>query len=337
MTTPANPILVEVSRAETVESHHRGTAVVARADGTVVASWGGVAAPVFPRSAAKPLQALPLIETGAAERFGVSDQEIALACASHRGEPVHTRAVAAWLRRMGLSAEDLECGASPPRDEETAMAMMYAGQFPSPLHNNCSGKHTGFLATALHMGEKTAGYIQPGHPAQKRWRGVLQEMGGEALAEAAAGIDGCGIPVVTMPLAALARAMACLADPSGLPAARRRAARRVIAAMTAHPYLVRGRGSFDTLAIKAGAGALVVKTGAEGVHAAALPGPGLGVALKIDDGAKRAAETAMAALLVHLGVVDEKAKAALAPILARPVKSFAGTSVGCVRPAKGWL
>ncbi|MEE9544435.1 MAG: asparaginase [Rhodospirillales bacterium] len=337
MTAPANPILVEVSRAETVESRHRGAAVVARADGTVVASWGEVAAPVFPRSAAKPLQALPLIETGAAERFGVSDEEIALACASHRGEPVHTRALAAWLKRMGLSAEDLECGASPPKDEETAAAMIGAGQSPSPLHNNCSGKHAGFLATALHMGEKTAGYIQPGHPVQKRWRGVLQEMGGAELAEAAAGVDGCGIPVVAMPLAALARAMARLADPSGLPSARRRAARRVLAAMTAHPYLVRGRGGFDTLAIEAGAGALVVKTGAEGVHAAALPGPGLGVALKIDDGARRAAETAMAALLAHLGAVDKKAKAALAPFLASPVNTFAGTSVGCVRPAKGWL
>ncbi len=319
-----------------VESHHRGAAVVAHADGAVVASWGGVAAAVFPRSAVKPLQALALIETGAAERFGVSDQEIALACASHRGEPIHTRTLAAWLERLGLSEEDLECGASPPKDEKTMAAMIGAGQSPSALHNNCSGKHVGFLATALHLGEKTRGYIQPGHPVQKCWRGVVQDMGGEELVDAATGIDGCGIPVIAMSLAALAHAMAHLADPSGLPAARRRAVRRVIAAMTAHPYLVRGRGGFDSLAIEAGAGAVVVKTGAEGVHAAALPGLGLGVALKIDDGAKRAAETAMAALLVHLGAIDDMAKAALAPILARPVKNIVGVKVGCVRPAKGW-
>ncbi len=332
-----NPVFVEVTRGDMVESRHRGAAAVVDAGGAVVHSWGDVERPVFSRSAIKPLQALPLIETGAAERFGVSDTEIALACGSHGGAPEHVRPVAAWLERIGLAAGDLECGAHPPTDEAAAGALLRAGEEPSPLHNNCSGKHAGFLTTAVHLGEATAGYVAPDHPVQKRIEGTLAELGGIRLEGAARGTDGCAIPVIAMPLTAIARAMARLADPRDLAPVRAAAARRILAAMTGHPYLVSGRERFDTVAIEAGGGAFVVKIGAEGVYVAAVPRLGLGVALKIDDGARRAAEAVMAALLRHLGALDEKAQAALKTYLDRPVLSRAGVRVGAVGVAKGWL
>ena len=211
-----NPVFVEVTRGDMVESRHRGAAAVVDADGSVVHAWGDVEGPVFSRSAIKPLQALPLVETGAAGRFAVSDVEIALACGSHGGAPEHVRPVAAWLERIGLAPGDLECGTHPPTDQEAAGALVRAGEDPSPLHNNCSGKHAGFLTTAVHLGEATAGYVRPDHPVQKRIERVLADLGGVALEGAARGTDGCGIPVIAMPLTAIARAMARLADPRGL-------------------------------------------------------------------------------------------------------------------------
>ena len=332
-----NPVFVEVTRGDMVESRHRGAAAVVDADGSVVHAWGDVERPVYSRSAIKPLQALPLVETGAAERFAVSDAEIALACGSHGGAPEHVRPVAAWLERIGLAPGDLECGTHPPMDPAAAGALVRAGEDPSPLHNNCSGKHAGFLTTAVHLGEATAGYVRPDHPVQKRIERVLADLGGVALEGAARGTDGCGIPVIAMPLTAIARAMARLADPRGLAPARAAAVRRLVAAMTGHPDLVAGRERFDTVAIEAGRGAFVVKIGAEGVYVAAVASLGLGVALKIDDGARRAAETAMAVLLRHLGALDAKAQAALKPYLDRPVPDRAGVRVGSVGVAKGWL
>ena len=333
----ANPVLVEVVRGALVESRHRGAAAVVDADGELKAAWGEVGRAVYPRSAAKPVQALPLLETGAAERFQMTEKELALACASHSGEAIHTGAVAGWLERIGLGVGALQCGSQAPRDAETLNAMRRAGAAPSALHHNCSGKHAGFLTTAVHLGEATAGYLGPGHPVQQRVARALAEMGACDLEHGPPGVDGCGIPVFAMPLAALARAMARLAAPRGLPSARAAAARRVIAAMTAEPSLVAGRGRFDTLVMAAAAGAVAVKTGAEGVHVAALPEAGLGVALKIDDGARRAAEVAMAAILGHLGVLEGGALAALSALAEPPVLNDAGARVGTVRAAAGWL
>ena len=316
-----------------MESSHRGAAAVVDPAGGVVAAWGDVERPVYPRSTVKPLQALPLIETGAVERFSVGDAEIALAAASHSGEPEHLALVAAWLERMGLGPGDLECGPHAPIDEAAAADLVRAGVPPSPLHNNCSGKHAGFLATALHLGEETAGYVLPGHPVQRRMAEVLSDMGGVDLEGAPRGTDGCGIPVIAMPLRAMALGMARLANPDGLAPGRAAACRRVFAAMAAHGRLVAGRGRFDTRAIEAGSGAFVVRSGAEGVCVAAMDG--LGAALKIDDGAKRASETAMAAILTHLGVLD--GIRALDPYLDGIVLSRPGDRVGAVRPAPGWL
>lgn len=329
----ANPVLVEVTRGGAVESSHRGAAVVMDPAGGVVAAWGDVDRPVYPRSAVKPLQALPLIETGAAERFSVGDEEIALAAASHSGEPEHVALVTAWLERMGLGAGDLECGPHAPMDEAAAAELSRAGGQPSAIHNNCSGKHTGFLATALHLGEETRGYVKPGHPVQERMVEVLSEMGSHDLTDAPRGSDGCGIPVIAMPLRAMALGLARLANPDDLAPARTAACRRVFAAMAAHGRLVAGRGRFDTLALEAASGAFVVKTGAEGVYVAAMEG--YGVALKIDDGAKRASETAMAAILHHLGVLD--GLGALDSYLDGVILNRPGEVVGAVRPAPGWL
>ena len=331
-----NPLTVEVTRGGMVESRHRGAAVVMDAKGNAVHAWGEIERIVYPRSAIKPLQALAVVETGAAEAFAVTDAELALASASHCGQPQHMDVVLAWLERIGLGADDLECGAHEPLDPETAKARVRAGESPGPADNNCSGKHAGMLTTAKHLGEETAGYTRPGHPVQQRLRAILTDIGGADLSQAPEGTDGCGIPVFGMPLSAMARAMARMADTGGLEAGRAEAAGRIVAAMMSNPLLVSGRGRFDTIAMEAANGAFAVKTGAEGVHGAILPRLGLGVAVKIDDGARRAAQVAMAAILDYLGVLDGEAKVALAGFLETPVLNEKGERVGEIRMAPDW-
>jgi L-asparaginase II len=303
--TIADPVLAEVVRGQLVESRHRGAVAVADVDGRLRHAIGTVSRPVYARSAIKPLQALPLLESGAAERFGLGDIEIALACASHEGEPAHVRAVATWLDRIGLSVGNLECGAHAPYHPATAEALLLEGRPFSAVHNNCSGKHTGFLTTAVHLGESTAGYVRADHPVQRRVRETLAAMCDRELSDAPGGVDGCGIPVIGIDLAGLATGMARLAAPDALPAARRSAAQRVARAMTAQPHYVAGTDRLCTALIRSGGGRFVAKVGAEGVFTAAIPELGLGVALKIDDGAARAAECAIVAVLERLGVVDK--------------------------------
>ena len=204
----APPILIEVTRGDLVESRHAGSAIVVDAAGKVVAAWGDPERPVFGRSAIKPLQALPLVESGAAEHFALGDAELCIACGSHGGEPEHTRLVEAWLSRLGLSPAALECGCQLPLHEPSAHALLRAGVAPGPQHNNCSGKHTGMLTHTVHRGEPTPGYIRPEHPSQQRVRAALEAMTGLNLATAPRGIDGCGLPQYGMPLRAMAHAMA---------------------------------------------------------------------------------------------------------------------------------
>lgn len=303
---PANPVLVEVLRGTLVESRHRGAVAIADAGGSLHAAIGEISAPVYARSAIKPLQALPLVESGAAERFGLGDVEIALACASHEGEAAHVRAVAGWLERIGLAVDDLECGAHAPYHPASAEALLREGRSFSALHNNCSGKHAGFLTTAVHLAEPTAGYARADHPVQQRVGAVLAAMCDRELGHAPRGIDGCGIPVIGIDLAGLATGMARLADPGGLPPARRDAARRIVRAMAAQPHYVAGSDRLCSALIASTDGAVVAKVGAEGVFTAAIPARGLGIALKIDDGAGRAAECAVVAVLEALGVLDDE-------------------------------
>lgn len=333
MASSAEPLIVEVTRGPLVESRHRVAAAVVDADGTLAASWGDIALPVYPRSANKPLQALALLESGAADRWALGDAEIALACASHMGEPRHVATVGAWLDRMGLSAGDLECGTHLPYDEATAHALIRSGDVPSPLHNNCSGKHTGFLATAVHLGEPHRGYIGFDHPVQRRIRTIQSEICGIDLDRAAAGVDGCGIPTLALPLPALALGMARLVDTRGLSPARAAAAGRIVGAMAAEPVMVSGTGRFPTAVMQAIGAAAVVKSGAEGVYAGALRQRGLGFALKVEDGNARGAEVAAALLLRRLGVLDDAAAMRLVSFVRPTVRNRVGLAVGEIRPA----
>lgn len=337
METSANPILVQVTRGNSVESIHRGAAAVVAADGRLLASWGDVDALVFPRSAIKPLQALPLIASGAALRFGVTVAELAIACGSHSGEPVHVQTVAGWLRRLGLGEDALVCGPHPPTDEAAAQALAAAGEKPGRLHNNCSGKHAGFLTIARHLGAPLDGYGEIGHPVQEEVMATLSAVADVEAKRLPVGIDGCGVPTFALPLRGLALAFARFGSGVGLNAERAAAARRLIGAMTACPSLVGGTGRFDTRIIAAGGGAIIAKGGAEGVAVAALSAQGQGIAVKIDDGAKRAAETAMAALLARLAPLNERGVATVRDWLPAPVLNTQGRTVGRCRPTPEWL
>ncbi len=328
----ANPVLIEVTRGPAAESWHRGTFAVVDASGKTVWAVGDTQMPVFPRSAAKPLQALPLVETGAADRFNLTDTELALACASHKGEPLHVEAVEAWLARIGLDASCLECGVQRPRTAEAAEKFIRDGIPLTAAYHNCSGKHTGFLTTCVACGDPVRGYIEPGHPAQKRVTQALSEMTGCDLSRAPLGRDGCGIPVYCLPLQSLALGMARLADPSQLGEGRAGAARRLLDAMAAQPFYVNGTGGFTTEAMLAAPETVRVKGGAEGVYAATLPASGLGVALKIGDGAMRAAECAMAHILRELGCFTPGQEARLDPFLNAQIMTDAGRKAGTIRP-----
>ncbi len=336
MNETLNPVMVEVTRGEAVESRHRGAACVVDASGATVLSWGDCAAPVFPRSAIKLLQALPFVETGAADVCQANFSELALACASHSGEPGHVEVGRAWMNRLGLSEGHFACGPHPPYDAEAANALTRAGAAPSVLHNNCSGKHLGMLATALSRGEPLHGYHEPEHPVQARVRDALADMTGEDVARAAIGIDGCSVPTWAVSLAGLARAMSRIADPRGLKVARQSAVRRLRNAASRSPFMVAGTGRFCTALLARKSGEIYVKTGAEGVFTAAVPDLGIGIALKIDDGAKRASEVALAAILRYLEVLDDADWSALAGFAAPRLVNHAGRIVGEVRIADGW-
>ncbi len=336
-TTRKGPIQIEVRRGGLVESLHRGAAVVADSDGRIVAAWGDIERPVLPRSAIKPIQAIPLVDSGAADAHGIGDDEIALACASHSGEPRHVNAVASWLDRVGLSTVDLECGAHAPSHHDAAAALIRSGQGPSALHNNCSGKHSGMLTLAVHEGSRTAGYTAADHPTQLAWRRVLGDMSGLDLSDAPVSIDGCGLPTIALPLAGLARAAARFADPRPGATGYESACRRIRQAMTSAPFMVAGSGRFCTAIIEATAGTALVKVGAEGVFLGALPDQGRGIALKIDDGAERAAAAAIAALLLRFGQFDDDAAAAVRAFTEVPLYNRCGVEVGTIVPAAEWM
>ena len=330
------PLAVEVTRGAVVESRHRASCAVVDATGALAHQWGDVDQAVYPRSAIKAIQALPLVESGAAEAYGLGDAEIALACASHGGEPFHVATVEAWLMRIGLTEADFECGAHLPSHAPSSEALLRHDHAVTQVHNNCSGKHMGFLTTARHCGEPTAGYIQPDHAVQKRVSAVICELAGIDLARVPVAVDGCGIPTLALPLKGLATAMARFADPASHSNQRAAAMGRIHKAIAARPEMVAGTGRLCTAIIRETGGAVLAKTGAEGVFAAALPERGLGVAIKIDDGAGRAAEVAVTNILKHLGAIDDAAAARLADYFVAPLKNIAGRRIGDVRPAADW-
>jgi L-asparaginase II len=327
-----NPVLVEVLRGAVVESAHRGAVAVYDADGKAVWEIGDTDRPVFPRSAVKAIQALPLVETGAADAYGFGERELALACASHAGEPAHVELARAMLARAGLDEAALECGAHWPSNHDATIALARSGGSPCQLHNNCSGKHSGFLCTCRHAGDAHAGYVGPGHAAQERVREALVAVTGAAHGEENRGIDGCSIPTYAVPLKSLARGFARMATGAGLGPARAAAAKRLLAACMAEPFLVSGTGKADVALMRAAPGRIFAKTGAEGVYCAALPELGLGIALKCDDGAGRGAEVMVAAVLAKLLSGHETA-ARLMELANPPIDNRVGTKVGALRPS----
>ena len=325
------PITVAVTRGELVESRHGVDAVVVDTDGRRVARWGEVDHAVYPRSAIKPLQALALIETGAADAFALDEREVALACASHLGEPGHVETVRAWLARLGLCEDDLACGTHWPGLPQALEALLATGAVPGPAHNNCSGKHAGMLSHVVHLAEARQGYLDSAHPAQVRILAAIAEMAGLEGADLAIGIDGCSAPNPALPLAALARAFARLARPDDLAPVRAAACRRIARAMWAQPEMVRGRDSGNSTLLETCAGRVVAKTGAEGVYLAGIVETGLGIAVKARDGAGRAAEVAILALLRRFDALRPEDEAALARFLEPPVLTVRGLAVGEIR------
>lgn len=315
-----NPVVVEIWRGDMVESRHRGGAVVMNADGDVVRRLGDIDAAIFPRSAVKPFQAMPFVESGAFDALGIGSESVALACGSHSGEDGHVALAADMLARIGLDDQALELAAHDPVDPAAARALSAQGKAPGRLHNNCSGKHAAFLALAHRSGWPTESYVGADHPVQRAARASVEQWTGAALASAPCAIDGCAIPTYALSLAELARGYARLAvatDP---------AATCVRTAMMTHAWHVAGTGRFDTDAMRRASGRLVVKTGAEGVYGIALPEQGLGIALKIDDGTARASIALAAALidpyLPGLGI---------AALGAPPITAWDGSPVGTTR------
>jgi len=334
----ANPILVEAQRGGIVESFHRGAVAVVDADGGVHTVFGDIERPIFPRSAVKVLQALPLVESGAAERFGLNDEELALACASHGGEARHAATAASMLAKAGVDVAALECGTHWPYNDAAIKAMAAAGQQPSALNNNCSGKHSGFVCVGCLMaGERDrraflAGYVKPEHPVMREVSAALQATTGYDLAQAAVGTDGCSIPTYAIPLRHLALAFARVATGVGLKPGHAAAAARLRAAVARAPYMVAGSGRFDSRVMERLGERVFCKVGAEGVYCAALPTLGLGVALKMDDGnTARACEVVMAALVERLLPLADDEAAFMRGFSDAPIVNWNGIEVGRLR------
>ena len=305
----SNPDLVHALRGGIVESFHRGALAIVDADGRLVTSLGDVDRPIFSRSACKLLQALPLVASGAAEAFGLDDAELAMACASHSGEPAHVATVARVLAKAGLAGSALECGAHWPYADSAIKSMARAGDVPTALHNNCSGKHAGFVCVGCLMAraagrepaEFVRGYSRPDHPVMREVTAALAAATGADLSTAPVGTDGCSIPTYAIPLRQLAHGFARVATGVGLRGDHARAAKRLRQAVAASPFHVGGTLKFDSRVMQRLGQRVCCKVGAEGVYCAALPDQGLGVAIKLDDGnTARAAEVVMAAVIEAL-------------------------------------
>ncbi|APX13054.1 asparaginase [Tateyamaria omphalii] len=330
MTHPAHgaATLAEIWRGPFLESAHQGHAVVCDDTGQIVEAWGTPDTLVLPRSSSKMIQALPLIESGAAHAHNLTPEHLALACASHQGAPIHIDKVGAWLNAIGKGDDDFRCGPQESRDPDLRDAMIRANETPCRIHNNCSGKHTGFLTLAKHLGAGPD-YVDPDHPVQRACLDAFERTTNET--SPGFGIDGCSAPNFACTLNGMARAMAHFAS-----ADADSAEGHLRHAMAAHPDLVAGEGRACTRLMRAGGGKIALKTGAEGFFIAILPEQRMGVALKITDGATRAAECAIAQILVRLGALDPNHPEALA-YTASPIKNWDGLETGHMRAAPALL
>jgi len=325
--------LVEVRRGEIVESVHFGAIAVVDALGRRVAAAGEPTQPVVLRSTAKPAQVLPLIDSGGAERFRFSDEQIAVMIGSHGGEPFHVGAVRSILETIGLDERALQCGAHDPYHRPSARALRQSGQEPTPLHNNCSGKHAGMLALAVHLGAPIDRYLEPGHPVQERIRARLESLAGLAPGPAPSLIDGCSAPTFAMPLAGLALLYARLAAPAGAADADP-SVRRAVAAMRGHPEMIAGTDRLCTALMRTGRSGLIAKIGAEGIYALAWErgGTGYGLALKISDGeGQRSRHSVALEALRQLEVLPAEEASSLRARFVDEVRNHRDLVVGSIR------
>ncbi|WP_333712711.1 asparaginase [Yoonia sp.] len=322
---------IEVWRGDLVECVHQGHAVVCDERGEIVAAWGDPAAVIYPRSSCKMLQALPLVESGAAARL--TTEQLALACASHNGAAIHTTRVNAWLADLGLDDDAFRCGPQMPDDREAREGIIRAYGSPCQVHNNCSGKHAGFLTLTGHLGAGPD-YIEIDHPVQQACKAAFEDVTEET--SPGFGIDGCSAPNHACTLHGLARAMAFFASAHNRSDTRSMSADKLARAMMAHPELVAGEGRACTSLMRAMDHKVAVKTGAEGVFIAIIPERKLGVALKIVDGATRASNAAIAAILVKLGVLDPNHPATKAHMFA-PLPNRRDIVAASLRPTAALL
>jgi L-asparaginase II len=330
----ANPVVAEIRRGSLVESRHRGSVAVVDADGSLVLALGSVETLVYPRSAVKAMQALVLVESGAADRFGLADEALALACASHGGEPGHVAVVERMLAAAGLDPSALACGVHWPSHAPSAHALARGGATATALHNNCSGKHAGFLCSACALGVDPRAYTEPGHPVQRAVKAVFEDLAGIAIPDQHRAVDGCSVPTWALPLSALARGFARFGGGQGMAPERAKAAQRLRAACAAKPWHIAGTGRFCTAVMERFGDRVFVKTGAEGVFCGAIPGAGLGVAIKVDDGAARAAEVAMAGVIARFVPLDDEDRAALDRLLRPALRNWNGIEVGAIAPVQ---
>lgn len=332
ITAMVNPVIAEVTRGGRVESIHRGTVAVVDASGKIILARGDIEGMTFPRSSLKILQALPLVESGAADALGFTNKHLAVACASHSSSAVHVNVVGDMLSRAGLGPTDLQCGAHwPVFSTADAVAMAQNGETPTRIHNNCSGKHAGFLCTCTYAGISTNNYIDPSNELQREVRAMIGDLCGAVIGEDACGADGCSAPTFAVPIVGMAHAHARLATGLGLSAQRADAAKRLLSASMREPQMIADHGRYCTRLMQAAPERLYAKTGAEGFYAAALPQLGLGIAVKCDDGATRAAEVTVAATLAHLIGQSDPAYEAIRAMSRQNVRDWNKNVVGEVR------
>jgi len=324
--------LLHVTRGELVETVQRGHLAVVDAHGMLLAHCGDAHTVTYMRSSAKPLQAMMAVRSGAARRFDITGRLLAVCCASHQGEPGHVEAVGAILARSDVSESMLQCGIHPPAYVPAAAALWRAGGEPTPLHNNCSGKHAGMLAAARALGAPLETYLDPAHPVQQGILAAIAALSGVAPERVVLGVDGCSAPVHGLPLSGMARAYAHLAGPTDDAHGYAEPLGTVAAAMTGQPWYVRGTGGPDTLMMERAGGRLVVKSGAEGVLCVGVRGAGVGLAIKVESGRNEGSHAVAIAALRALGLLDEREEEAMGELAAPPVRNHRGLTVGVTRP-----
>lgn len=332
-TASLNPVLAEVYRENTVESWHRGAAAVVDSEGQTILAIGDVDRIIFPRSAIKMFQAIPMLETGAADRFSLTAREIALACSSHNGEPQHATAVHNWLASLGLGPDHLENGPSRPYSSAAYRDLLMSGQTPTRVHHNCSGKHAAMLTVARHLGLDVDGYTHLGHAAQRIWMEVVSDFADFDVTSMDCGKDGCGAPAISMPLVSLAHACAKYCHPEQFSKARAQATQNILKSISTHPWMIAGTHRCCTDVIQCTEGRVFVKTGAEAVYCGFIPSMKLGLALKVDDGSTRASQVALGKLLLQLGAISKDEHQALGKYFRPAIENSNKDWTGYIAPA----